>query len=197
MLDLWWWQPGEAAPEWMAARRHWLTDTIADDEKRLSQLWRRELLAQYLAVEPAALEFAVGDKGKPGLCRSSLHFSVSHGGGWHLLLVADHPCGVDVEDWSRELSRVNRPAVWKRFAEAEALQAGDARTFLRCWTLKEAWAKCLGKSVWEVLAEPLAGNAGDWQVADMASGHADLPACAAWVVDTRGTVVPGVKAYRA
>lgn len=196
MADLWWCRTADVPQGWLDARRHWLEDAPTDTEKQLSQLWRRELLARYVGQAPATLSFVANEKGKPALTGSHWHFSVSHGGGWHLLLIAEDPCGVDVEAWQRDVTRFLQPAALRRFAEKEQLEQGDAATFLRCWTLKEAWAKCLGLSVWEVLALPLAGRAGCWQVPGMASGHAELPACVAWVVRTTRPQTPYLHAWR-
>lgn len=183
MLDLWWWQAGEQQSDWCEARRHWLGDAVpARPEALISRLWRRELLARYSGIEAAAQQFQIGKKGKPELVGSRLHFSIAHSGGWHVCLLADSPCGVDVEPWDRSLERLMRPAVLERFAEEGQLT--DTVQFLRCWTLKEAWAKRGGQSVWDVLATPLEGTSGEWRIPEGQSGYCDPGACIAWALQS-------------
>lgn len=185
MLDLWWWRPGSEAEAWCEARRHWLAAPPASAELLLSQVWRRHLLADYCDQPPERLVFTVGDKGKPRLADSQLHFNVAHSGSWHLLLVSDAPCGVDVEPWERSLEKVRRPAVTKRFAEADQLASCSDHDFLRCWTMKEALAKSRGQSVWQVLAEPLERVGDGWRTAEPTSGQLDIGACVSWVANSR------------
>lgn len=75
------------------------------------------------------------------------HFSLSHCEGAVALLVADAPCGVDVE----RIRRARTLAVARRYFSAdeaawlEALPADEQDSaFFRLWTLKEAAVKALG-----------------------------------------------------
>lgn len=184
MLDLWWWHPQQHPHAWCAQRAHWLAPgsaPAAGSEALLSQLFRRELLSRYCGVAPAALTFEQGAKGKPFIVSSDLHFSLSHGDGWHLLLISDAPCGIDIEPWERDLSRLRSSGALQRFAERAALEAASDVELLRCWTLKEAWAKLLGLSIWDMLARPLDQVADGWRVPQQASGHVDIGACCSWV----------------
>lgn len=193
MRELWWWRAEDFPADWCAARRHWLASPPGNAEALLSQLVRRDLLARYINQSPAGLRFVVGDKGKPALVGSDLHFSVTHSQGWHLCLVSDAPCGVDVEPWDRQMDKLLRPAVLKRFAERDALV--DATAFLRCWVMKEAWAKCLGRSVWQQLDAALEVAADGWRVPGLASGYASLGACVAWAVDSPLDTAPRLLAF--
>jgi hypothetical protein len=182
MLDLWWWHVEQFPGDWCNDRRHWLHELPKDADLLVSRLMRREVLSRYLKTTPDKLTFQVDAQGKPHLVGSGLHFNVTHGFGWHSLLVGDQPCGVDVEPWDRPLERVRRPAVIKRFAEAETLADGTDADFLRCWTMKEALAKCRGVSVWQVLSEPLRSVADGWRApSGFTSGHRDTGACVSWV----------------
>lgn len=197
MLDLWWWH-STADPDitrhWRLAHQHWLKSPIADPERQLSHLFRRTLLASYLDLSPEQLIFAVSDKGKPALVNAPLHFNVSHSEGWHLLLVSDAPCGVDIEPWDRVLDRVRQPAALKRFAERDWLANAGERTFLQCWTMKEALAKYHGQSLWDVLSTPLVRAEDGWRApGQLSSGQLDLGACAAWVAAPEQT--PSIKAF--
>jgi 4'-phosphopantetheinyl transferase len=113
----------------------------------------RWLLAHYAGVEPAALQFAAGPSGKPGLAApaasSDLVFNLSHSGGRAMLGVArGMAIGVDIEVMRAvpESDAIAR----SMFAapEVQALQALDpARRddgFFACWTRKEAYVKAQG-----------------------------------------------------
>ncbi len=112
----------------------------------------REILAQYVKSEPAALEFQAGAHGKPALDERgdcALYFNLSHAGQLALVAVTRcAPVGVDLE-YMRELS--DREALVKRFFSA-AEQAAFNRlpaaehhpAFYRIWTRKEALIKANG-----------------------------------------------------
>lgn len=107
------------------------------------------LLAQLLAEwgVPRTAVVATQAQGKPYLpAYPQVHFNVSHSHDVVMAMVAQVPCGCDVE-------RVGRydPAVAQRaltpaeFAQVEALPTElRAAEFVRLWTLKEAFLKALG-----------------------------------------------------
>lgn len=128
-----------------AARRRWIA----------SRGLLRELLGQWLDVDPRGLEFEAGRYGKPRLALAGPTFNVSHSG---LLAVyaicADREVGVDVEASDRRAHRRDDVAVARRVlgeAVAERLSAltGQARSdaFLRAWVRHEAIVKCLGTGI--------------------------------------------------
>lgn len=118
----------------------------------------RELLAAYTNVEPAAVRFAYGERGKPTLDMpahaqagdaSALRFNFSHSDGLAVCaLVRGAEVGVDVER-VREVSRLDRLAM-RFFAPAEhthlsSLPPADRiPAFFRYWTCKEAVLKATG-----------------------------------------------------
>jgi 4'-phosphopantetheinyl transferase len=118
----------------------------------------RAILGGYLGVDPAAVDFTRGPRGKPYLAGKSLtgksltgngpFFNLSHSGKLALIAVADREIGIDLEK-VRHLESLTAIAR-RHFStfEFEALDAlGDpARqlAFYRCWTRKEAYIKALG-----------------------------------------------------
>lgn len=109
----------------------------------------RELLGKRLAIPVKAIDFEVGDLGKPFLRGVSVHFNSSRSGGEAAFVLSDRrPVGVDIEV-IREVSDAHALA-HQHFSERERsdwLQEPDARAdaaFLTCWTRKEACAKALG-----------------------------------------------------
>jgi 4'-phosphopantetheinyl transferase len=116
----------------------------------------RQLLAQDMGLDPAALRFEPGPNGKPQLLRSldaKPRFNVSHSGTLALYaLCADLEVGVDVELAGRrhDPSR-DEVAIAKRVlgAQTAARLRGLPRPereeeFLRAWVAHEALVKCLG-----------------------------------------------------
>lgn len=113
---------------------------------------KRLTLARAAGVDPSALEFAIGEHGKPELTAPAcgLRFNISHTEGLVALLVVDGAiAGVDVENSRR---RTDHVAVAERFfadpevLELRALPDDEARRvrFFEIWTLKEAYLKANG-----------------------------------------------------
>jgi 4'-phosphopantetheinyl transferase len=109
----------------------------------------RQILARYLSIPPASVEFAYGEYGKPCLAGSpddTLMFNLSHAGCWGLLVVAsEFNVGVDVEkiDFGLEYEKVaTRYFSADEISTLTQLQSvRRRRAFYRIWTLKEARLK--------------------------------------------------------
>ena len=112
----------------------------------------RALLGRYLQLDPRALEFSLGEHGKPTLDTpgaGTLQFNLSHSGEIALYAVSDAGAvGVDVETRRRRLDELG--IATRVLGDAEAARLGDldpeTRTgeFLRAWVLHEAAIKCRG-----------------------------------------------------
>lgn len=143
-----------------AARAARIADPLARSRHLVSRALLRGILAQHLQCAPGALQLAVSAHGKPVLSAPepspgvapSLHFNLSHAGGW--LLVATRtagPVGVDLEfpragiDPERLAGRVFTPSERADLQQAAKDSAAMARRrFYDGWTRKEALLKCLG-----------------------------------------------------
>jgi 4'-phosphopantetheinyl transferase len=145
-----------------------LAEVLSGEERRRAQRFRfeadriravvgrgmlRTILAEFLAVPPAALDIAAGAHGKPVLAgRTGPDFNVSHSGDWVMIGVAgDGAIGVDVEQ-ERTLSDLD--ALAGRFfapGEVEVIrslpQEERSSAFFRCWTRKEAYLKAIGAGI--------------------------------------------------
>jgi 4'-phosphopantetheinyl transferase len=116
----------------------------------------RAMLSEAAPLPPAAWRFATGHAGKPEIDPSlglpGLRFNLSHTRGLVACAVASRDdLGLDVEDLQR---REASPGIAERhFAPAEvallaaAPQADRHETFLRIWTLKEAFVKATGDGI--------------------------------------------------
>ena len=113
----------------------------------------RELLGCYVDVDPSALLFAYGPRGKPYLAADSrpdrVRFNVSHSGGLALLAFArERELGVDLE-LERPVPEAESIAE-RYFSPREGAELGRLppaerpRAFFRCWTRKEAFIKATG-----------------------------------------------------
>ena len=116
----------------------------------------REILALYLNATPERLSFGYGAHGKPFLAReehSTLRFNVSHSFDTMLLAIAHkREVGVDVEgvasiglaidDLGDTVLSEPEKQTLARFGSED-----KRKTFLRFWTLKEAYIKADGRGV--------------------------------------------------
>ena len=122
----------------------------------------RQLLGNYLDIEPRDLQFDYGDRGKPYLKDVDklipLQFNISHSQEYALYgFTYHHLIGVDLE-YLREMSDLIKIA--RRFfsnREYELLvEASDevrAKLFFQLWTAKEAYLKAIGTGIADSLAD--------------------------------------------
>lgn len=110
----------------------------------------RMILASYVGVRPADLQYRFGPAGKPALAGCpELEFNLSHSGAWGLLAVTRAgPIGVDIEcvrdmpdlmEIARGNFAPNEVATLEGLPETQRLEA-----FFAGWTRKEAFVKMLG-----------------------------------------------------
>ncbi|GAB4550424.1 MAG: 4'-phosphopantetheinyl transferase superfamily protein [Pleurocapsa sp.] len=116
----------------------------------------RELLANYLQINPLSLEFSYSDRGKPYLASSissrSLQFNLSHSQDYALYgFTRYRPIGVDLE-YLREMRDVVKIA--ERFFSSQEFELiaslsneEQQTTFFKLWTAKEAYLKATGEGL--------------------------------------------------
>lgn len=130
-------EPGAAAllPPARQARIRRCRD--ADEALRLTAAGL--LLREQLGVTQDG-QLRTGPYGKPYL-PGGPEFSLSHGGELAVLLLADAPCGVDVERCGREAPAAMRQRV------LTAAELASGRPFAWLWTRKEAALKLDGRGI--------------------------------------------------
>lgn len=122
----------------------------------------RQLLANYLQINPGKVKFDYGDRGKPRLSRmlsSFLQFNLSHSQSYALYgFINNYPIGVDLE-YLREMKDAVKIA--QRFFSCEEYNSianlpdeQQLRVFFKIWTAKEACLKATGAG----LAGSIAGT---------------------------------------
>ncbi|HET9093483.1 MAG TPA: 4'-phosphopantetheinyl transferase superfamily protein [Solirubrobacteraceae bacterium] len=166
-----------------------LEDPAKPRRRELAHLAEGILLASYLALTPARLEFERGPGGKPRLRGEPLQYNLSHSERFALVAVsAELPVGVDVQaphpaterPWfarricsPREYAQLEREPLGPGSHGPAAGPAG----LLRLWTRKEAVLKARGEGSYvavneiDVLDDRVAGG---WRCVDLALG-ADAP----------------------
>jgi 4'-phosphopantetheinyl transferase len=120
----------------------------------------RQLLGTCLNVDPAALAFGSGTRGKPFLERSAstadLRFNLAHSGSLvAVALTRGREVGVDLEsihhlpDWSLVAARIFSTRELEELYAVPATQQRDA--FFNGWTRKEAYLKATGEGLIDAL----------------------------------------------
>jgi 4'-phosphopantetheinyl transferase len=130
------------------------------------------VLADYLAISPAALQLATAPGGKPLLPQYPwLQFNLSHSGQWAAIaLCRDRAVGVDIECVAGQVS--TKRAVAQRFFHPrdQSWLAQEPQQFLlhftQLWSLKEAWLKAQGTG--------LAGSLASFFITPAAEGMAEV-----------------------
>ncbi|HYP40294.1 MAG TPA: 4'-phosphopantetheinyl transferase superfamily protein [Chloroflexia bacterium] len=112
----------------------------------------RLILSRYAHAEPGELRFCLTPYGKPTLAGEAIRFNLSHSHGLALIAVTMHQeIGVDLE-WVRDDLEVEQIAC-RFFSPREVATLRELpapvrnEAFFRCWTLKEAYIKALGKGL--------------------------------------------------
>ena len=114
----------------------------------------RYLLAAYMDIVPAEVQFRYNKQAKPHLSEewSGLRFNISHSGGKVLLAFAlDRELGVDVEQIRPDFATDDVAERFFSALEVEKLRllpkSAQARAFFNCWTRKEAFIKAIGEGL--------------------------------------------------
>ncbi|NLT70399.1 MAG: 4'-phosphopantetheinyl transferase superfamily protein [Verrucomicrobiaceae bacterium] len=110
----------------------------------------RHLLAASLGKRPESLVFATGERGKPYLPGTDLHFNLSHSEDRAVLALSRLECvGIDLERYDRSVDidglsrRCFRESEIARFEGMD--EAEKRRAFFWIWTAKEARMKATGE----------------------------------------------------
>jgi 4'-phosphopantetheinyl transferase len=157
----------------------------------------REILALYLNVSPGRLSFGYGAHGKPFLTgeHSTLRFNVSHSRDEMLLAIAHmREVGVDVEgvrNIGPAVDELGDTVLSEPEKQALARFRGEDRrtTFLRFWTLKEAFIKADGRGV-SLPLERIDVSAPQGRVAVLNEATGEWRTCSRWELRTLAPV-PG------
>ncbi len=112
----------------------------------------RTSLAEYLGVQPAALEFGIGTYGKPYLKQHPLYFNLSHSADRLVIAISNlENIGIDIEYTQ---PRTNLRALAQRCFSAGEFHlwqqlplSQQHKLFYQLWTKKEAFVKAVGRGI--------------------------------------------------
>lgn len=118
-----------------------------DEDKLRSLLVEKvlnDLLLESNLITGSPVELEYDKYGKPSVKNiEDIYISLSHAGEYVVCMVADAPCGIDIEKTDR-----NYKNILKRVFTKEELEAGDNDEFYATlWTLKEAVVKAIGTGI--------------------------------------------------
>jgi 4'-phosphopantetheinyl transferase len=134
----------------------------------------RTFLGERLGLDPARIEFAYGEHGKPCLADDTgLHFNLSHSAGVMALAMSEgREVGVDVEAVREDLFA---EGIARRYLPAQVAteierrpEADRSREFFHAWVRQEAYAKCRGVGLELVGQSP---DPEDWTILDLDLGR--------------------------
>jgi 4'-phosphopantetheinyl transferase len=124
---------------------------IDRDRYLITRVMSREIIGQYLQVEPSAVRFRRSTSGKPalanGIYSNHLEFNITHCEGLIALAVAHNPIGIDAERKDRKIELdVGRLVLTQ--TEQDEIQEWPIEKrrnrLLQYWTMKEALVKAIG-----------------------------------------------------
>lgn len=150
----------------------------------------REILGNYLNINPEKIKFDYGDRGKPQLARfntdnsKSLQFNVSHSQDYALYgFTICSPIGVDLEylrampDAVKIARRFFSPQESQLIASLDNEQ--QQRVFFKLWTAKEAYLKAVGMGLAGSLAS-VDVSLDETETASLSSIDGNVAAAANW-----------------
>ncbi|MGV2454039.1 UNVERIFIED_CONTAM: 4'-phosphopantetheinyl transferase superfamily protein [Acinetobacter seifertii] len=125
--------------------------TFNDYKKQQIQHIKNKLLAQKLNVNPADLQFAKHEYGKPYLLDHTLHFNHSHSQQYYALALSERvkDIGIDVEELDRKVrldSLAQHAFHHDEYATWQNLEQ-DREFWFKVWTTKEAVLKASGLGI--------------------------------------------------
>ena len=144
--------------EWDRARRR-----PQDRRWIASRGWLRCLLSSELDCPPAAIQLDTDEHGKPAVSGCEIDFNLSHSAGLALYAVGRQvSIGVDVESLSRRLLWSDLAGRFYSAEEATFISSLGEEVrplaFLSIWTVKEAYAKGVGRGLAAVLNPGVSGD---------------------------------------
>jgi 4'-phosphopantetheinyl transferase len=129
----------------------------------------RILLGRYLSAAPESIAFSYGPDGKPEIAGGEIYFNLSHSDNRvSFAFSSEFPLGLDIErirpipDLLRVANSICTPTELATLKSLPAEQQN--KTFLQCWSRKEAFIKALGRGLSYPLDEICASSDGPVQL---------------------------------
>lgn len=110
-------------------------DSIRAERRQKEWLTSRVMIRKELGENVSTIY----DGRKPILIGSSNYISISHSNNLVALFISHNPCGIDIEDYTRNFSRVSN-----RFLSTKELEYIKDDDIALAWSIKEAAYKLIG-----------------------------------------------------
>lgn len=107
----------------------------------------QQCLSKELGINVAAIRLSENEYGKPFVLGANIHFNLSHSGKYAVLAVSDSNVGIDIERKTKDCMKLAKRFFCKEECDLLAsleTQEELENAFLRYWTIKEAYVKCIG-----------------------------------------------------
>jgi 4'-phosphopantetheinyl transferase len=118
----------------------------------LAEILLRYALTTDFGLHNCDIKFECSRYGKPRLTGlQNIRFNISHSGNWVGCIVAENEVGLDIENERYDLPLDISEEFFSLQEQRYITGAGDAESlkrFLQIWTLKESYAKAVGKGVY-------------------------------------------------
>ena len=103
-----------------------------------------------LKMDFSKLEIKKNKKGKPYIKDSDLHYNISHSDKFWVCVISNEPVGIDIQIATN--SKFEK--ISKRYftdEENDYVIVGGKEAFFQIWTIKEAYTKFLGESIFNII----------------------------------------------
>ena len=135
------------------------------DKGRINRFLAGRLLARSICADAAEIvipevQISIGENGRPNFeYPTSYYLSISHSSDLSVCAVSVDPLGIDLEKRipERKIGSIAEAVFYSSEAILlleETDEDAQLRKFYQYWTLKEAYIKALGKSIWDVGSIP-------------------------------------------
>lgn len=152
-------------------------DKIRDTSRRQLKLHTharlRQKAARRLNIRPEELVWQTEEHGKPFFSpQNGLYFSLSYTKDASVLILSDHPVGIDIEKIRSHRMRFSKNLGTPHELSLLRAAPDDLLLFYTFWTRKEAWLKLTGSGLtvplttFDVWEEPAASRLFTWQQDD-------------------------------
>ena len=118
----------------------------------LCALYELYCLLEKNGIDASNFEIKKTSDGKPYFVNCDIYFSISHTDTKFAVAICDSPIGIDIEDKTLTLDRMQ--GIAKRyFTKDEIEYISDRESFLKVWTFKEAYAKMKGVALSKIIGK--------------------------------------------
>lgn len=125
------------------------SDVLRKRQFLFSRFLLKNKLYETTGINSDEIYFEIGTHGKPYFSKARTFFSISHSENYVAYVISKKEVGLDIQV-QRDFSNIDG-LIQKNCHPNEVLFLNDSQNkeseFLKLWTLKEAYSKCIGKGI--------------------------------------------------